>query len=116
MNAVTAAAARIEARLVPGPTRTAHALMLEVRPESKASALDVAREVGEALKSARSRAAVRVLAVTIVGALAPSVFAQEWQHLVRDDAALREAMSGIGVADVNQAAPSGQVLDRASLR
>lgn len=113
----TDTAAHIEARLVPGPTRTAHVLMLEVRPAARAAAPAVVREVVEALKRERAKASlpVRVLVVTILGALAASAFAHEWQAIARGDAALREALGGIGMADVNQAAPSGQVLDRATL-
>jgi hypothetical protein len=111
------AAARIDARIVPGPTRTAFALMLDVRPVERVPAAEIARDVVDAFKRERGAApaGTKVLLVTIVGNLSATTFATEWAALHRVDPELRSCVAGMSVAEVSQAAPSGQILDRAAL-
>lgn len=114
----SAAAAHVEANVVPGPTRAANVLMLKVHVEDAASAAVAVHEAAVVFKRehARSALALRGVVVTLVGALGAAAFAAGWRTLERADPALGQLTRGLSMAEVMSGAPSGQVLERVSLR
>jgi hypothetical protein len=114
----SAAATHVEASVVPTPTRTAHALMLKVRVDDSSNAADAVQDVADAFKRehAKSGVGIRVLVVTLVGAMGATAFATGWRALERNDQALGRLSGTLAMAEVMCGAPSGQVLERASLR